>query len=740
LGDDYRIITLDRSDELLREDASVCSALASFTAKANNLPMRFFDTDWLMILLWLEIWRKFSPASRRYYLEAKSHAQSMDPQGYGDELEQAVSVGLVEQVASGRAKPTKASTPFRALMVQLAKWPLFEGKPEREQLKEYLHKHYVSDENRTLYARNRPAWDSGERPASFLEAKDISAWERPLLSYYELAGNQRTFGWGVPAEKRLQKTWFPTPETGEAAQFLVSRALDSRRVWLLQELVRELPERLRPALDSALKACLRHALLFAALDPHSLDLLVGVCPFILHLANRPAPVLPVVEACADAEGVAFHVEDMTQVLALAATDECYLNVSGYGRQFFKSVETRLQEEFVPLPGWLAGRADFRTRLHSAAESLDQLRLITDTHRKETKRRLKATAEGRKWLAQAPADRLRQVLFECQRIWKNVEWAGPQDSRDSYYDYAEDYELEMDEDFGDEDEQDVTPVGSNRSVKELDLLGWQKSVWRQAPIEGCVALDAFLDYHARVSWLRPADKPGVSTDRKVALGGGSGEGDIAAEELCRARLENFFWQVMIPFGCVQATQRGDSKLWFRLSSAGQYLVGLKKTVQYGPEATAGAVVVQPNFEIVFLGPDLGAEVAMAAFAERCGRNVGTLFRLTQPKMILAASRGATAESVLTTLKKHSSTPIPENVVAEVKAWFGACRSLALRQSILIQAEDAETALRVKQLLGSECRALSATLLEWPESSLTPKLVSTLREQGLFVEKASRPAAE
>ena len=34
--------------------------------------------------------------------------------------------GLVEAVSTGRLKPTQASVPFRALMAQLAKFPLFD--------------------------------------------------------------------------------------------------------------------------------------------------------------------------------------------------------------------------------------------------------------------------------------------------------------------------------------------------------------------------------------------------------------------------------------------------------------------------------------------------------------------------------------------------------------------------------------------------------------------------------------
>ena len=43
-------------------------------------------------------------------------------------------------------------------------------------------------------------------------------------------------------------------------------------------------------------------------------------------------------------------------------------------------------------------------------------------------------------------------------------------------------------------------------------------------------------------------------------------------------------------------------------------------------------------------------------------------------------------------------------------------------------------KVRQLLGPECGQLTATLLEWPEAALPPKLANKLREQGLFVGEA------
>lgn len=94
---------------------------------------------WNSFLGWLEVWEQLSPAARRHYLEAPSHAATASPgRGCGDDLELALNLGLVERISNGRIKPTRASVPFRSLMVQLIKWPLFERKPDRAQFTDYL--------------------------------------------------------------------------------------------------------------------------------------------------------------------------------------------------------------------------------------------------------------------------------------------------------------------------------------------------------------------------------------------------------------------------------------------------------------------------------------------------------------------------------------------------------------------------------------------------------------------------
>ena len=155
--------------------------------------MRFFDTDWVCVFRWLAVWERLSvPARRHYLLAAQSHAATVSAEGYGSEKELVLEAGLVEAVSTGRLKPTQASVPFRALMAQLAKFPLFDQKPTRQLLDQYAIKHYLREENDYIRSSRRgPAWDSQAWPQLFLDQPNLKAWEKNYLTYFEREGENR---------------------------------------------------------------------------------------------------------------------------------------------------------------------------------------------------------------------------------------------------------------------------------------------------------------------------------------------------------------------------------------------------------------------------------------------------------------------------------------------------------------------------------------------------------------------
>jgi hypothetical protein len=676
--------------------------------------MKFFDRDWNGIFPWLAVWEKLSIPARRHYLAAQSHAATVSAEGYGADAGFVTESGMVESVSTGRLKPTPASVPFRALMAQLAKFPLFDQKPTRQLLEEYVRKHYVYEESSYIQSSWKGvSWDTRAWAQSFVEHSDVRAWEKSYLTRFELEGDTRsTWGWPREPSQPPKKTWFPDAETVEAAKLLVGHALEAARPVPLISLPERLPDRLRPLLDAAMRACTRFMLLYLALRQDSFQAVIGICPVAVYLLNRPAAVPPAFESAKDLVSPAFLMEDMTRLLVETATGECRLNRRGYGQRLFKVIEDKLREEFVPLPPWLQARHEFGSRLSNAMTCLTSLKLA-DKRSSKSHLLLAATAKGRKWLAQLAAGRLRDLLFEMRRPRK-----------DRFINYNDPLS-----DMSDSIRFEETETGG------FDHQAWLDSIWRQMPDGGCVALNAFLDYHARVS--HPLANPAIpeaGRPRWVSHFGGGRTGlrEETIEEICRKILENFFWSRLVPLGCVATTAREDGQVWFRFSSAGKHLFGQTAELAYGQPVADAAIVIQPNFEVVFLQPNLSAEVELSPFAERAGKQVGTLFRLTRRKAILAASLGITAEAMLAALQKHSSKPLPANVTEEIRSWFAACRPLAMRRSILIEAGDRETALRVQRLLGPGCVVLKDTLLEWRATAIDAKTRGKLTEQGIFLD--------
>lgn len=173
--------------------------------------------------------------------------------------------------------------------------------------------------------------------------------------------------------------------------------------------------------------------------------------------------------------------------------------------------------------------------------------------------------------------------------------------------------------------------------------------------------------------------------------------------------------------------------FSLTEAGRYLLGGTDEFRFAAEAD-GEVVVQPDFEIVFLSAAPRIESELARLAERTGAGqVGALLRITRASVLRAAESGVTAEAMLKTLGEVSRAPVPANVARQVKDWFGGTRRVRIRPTVLVECPDTETAARVTGLGGSQVSAVTRTILrlDGDEKSVAA-LVKKLRAKGIFVQ--------
>jgi hypothetical protein len=162
--------------------------------------------------------------------------------------------------------------------------------------------------------------------------------------------------------------------------------------------------------------------------------------------------------------------------------------------------------------------------------------------------------------------------------------------------------------------------------------------------------------------------------RTGEGGAAGTGlatEEALEELWKSFLGIFLGRCILSLGGAEAGVTQDGRPGFRMTDTGRLLLGMPRDGLPEPDDDdAGAeLIVQPNYEVVFLSPSPGAEAELGRFCERVGREVGVLFRITRQSVQRAAAAGLDAERVLATLKAGSKSPVPPNVMHEIRGWMG-----------------------------------------------------------------------
>jgi hypothetical protein len=676
--------------------------------------VKFFDTDWNWVFEVLPLWERLSIASREHFLlAAPSHAQSVLETGYGSDLPCVLDEGLVVRASPNRVKPAPQRIEFRRVMAQLAKFPLFDVKDVEELLEAYLKKHFTYDEQLLPATGEEIDIDSQDWPGGFLEAPSITKWEKKYRTVrYESEYGGSYYYAPLKLASKQPDPYFKNEDEGEAARLIIRHALASPGPVALSAAGGLLPEPLRRHLAAAFKGCVRFRLLFPALREKTLEAVFWVHPKMGRRLHRPAPRVPIPVVSHELCGPAFLMEDAALILTEAAMGDCRLIKNEWGLRFFAKLEEKLSADLLELPAWLAQRFSAADRLATACKLVEYLKFGAAKNTSEG-RRLDPTAKGLEWLKQSPRNRLHDLLLRLRK--------------DRY--------AELDEVGSHFCFFPSAPVLLDKNSEPADLRPALEAVWRAAATPDPVPLEHFLDYHARVSHPLTDNSPWrgdlfLETDyRSVPM-----KPEIM-EETWRALLNQFFWERLIPLGAVDAGPNGQGRLCFRLNPVGQCLVGLLENFEYGHAAADKAALVQPNFEIVFLQPNLAAEIDLARFAERCGKRVGTLFRLTRKAAIKAAAMGLAVEDALQSLRDHSIKDLPNNVVEELRSWFASCRHIPFRHSWLFEVPEPETALRLRQALGPQCTVVTDTLLEYRAANIDSHVRKALREAGIFLDLAA-----
>jgi hypothetical protein len=680
--------------------------------------VRLHELDWGEVLEALPRWEALSPAARAAILSA-------DP-GRGVPitvpervLEELVGARILLRPAARRTHHTLEPA-FRTLQAAFQASARLRPLSGRGVLSPaYVRALLSREEARPFAPHVRYRQNVAEKAVA--ETVSSAEWVRAFLA---AASPPAMASWEDRWRGRAEHPRLVFPKVAAALREMV-QALSERPGGVpLRELGALVPGSEAETLARALSAAIRYLLLFVSVRGKGMEAVVGLLPAAVARLEPPLPP-PTAMADPPAERFELHfrVTDMTEVLVEAATDA--IPVRGSDGALYVRALRRIAERLVPHPAWLAESMDYGAdvedefdegvteeeaqalgRVALAAEALVQAKLAK-VERAANRYRFMPTKAGRSWLSHSEEARLRELLA----IFRGSRHRAPP----LWYDSMPGADF-----FG-------TRLGF--SGGELDLRTPLEQAFLSIPAGGFVPLTDFLLHHARN--CNPFFGPEAASVRKQGRWSGVPSTDDGWEAAWRHLLSGFLSARLVPYAGARLAHLGRGRVAVGLTDAGRFLLGGAEDFSL-PAAAGGGVLVQPDFEVVFLAPAPRAEVEVGRFAERIGAGVGALFRITRASVLRAAEQGVSADDVLGALRRVSGSAVPANVERQVRDWIGATRSIRIAPAVLVDCPDPETAARVRALGGKKVAEVTPTLLRLEAVGKDrAALVKKLRERGIFV---------
>ncbi|MFW5898829.1 MAG: helicase-associated domain-containing protein [Jiangellaceae bacterium] len=510
----------------------------------------------------------------------------------------------------------------------------------------------------------------------------------------------------------------------EAARDVVRELVAAGEPVPFRELPGRFPDMSAQRLSAALRTTIERLVLFPAFTPEGLVPVITLWPPLLERLHRapgppPEPLRP-----SAAFARPFLFEDMASLLVAASAEPPRFRQAD-GELYVRDYD-RLAGELQPLsddPGHnevleQLDECDLDLRIYRALATLERVGMLRWGRRGQAVVR-EPTPAAREWLVLPATERLRAML---QPVREQI---------------AE-CRSESDEGARDPRPSSANPGLSIAPLDALDLRGRADpatvaglaDAFETLPEHGVVPLDDFLTYHV------PRGAGALAGQQLLHYGPYlrvfRADTPEERERVWADRLIEAALRRLVPFGAIRVAAH-EHDLAIGLTPIGRYLFGMTDDLEYSaPDEADGAVVVQPDFEIVLTGPAPLAEVEIARFAERIGRGIGAVFRITRASVFAAAAAGLSAGSILRTLRTHAGE-VPGNVEREIVGWVGRCRRVTLRTAVLVQCPDEETAARVAAAAGEKARRLGPTVVELVDTRGRPALERKLAAAGIALDQ-------
>jgi hypothetical protein len=681
--------------------------------------MKLAELDWQAVLAALPEWEALSPAARAAFVQVVP-STGVAASKLGGAVAELREAGLVQE-AGARGTLLGATPRFRWLLEALRameRFPVLEAgavpgqylrenftKAELERLSRALGQRWV-DPGIVSQLTSSVDWVEGflalQDPGAVRkwEAARLAAGERPHLAGAEMAPALQALLRGLAAHPR----GVPLRDLGTLLP-----ALDGKK------------------LGAVLRAGIRYLFLFPALREEEPEAAIGLVPRVAWRLGPPPPPPEPVDAAESFEAP-YRIGDMTTVLVEATVEP--VPVRGGDGGLYVRAQKLLAQRLPPLPEWVVGALDeewddeddeedagatgidpaIASRLSFALYQLQSAGLAKTARGRDGKFHFAATAKGKRWVALPEGERLRERLDVYRASGqRNPHGWYAATSGDDFFPMRLSFDL---------------PKG------KVDLRAALTAAFLSIPEGKMVPLREFLAFHGRLA------------NPLLALGIGELKGRFGYsalrlgtreewEEVWAGILVTFLAVRLVPFGAARLGRTAGGATCVGLAAPGRYLLGAADSFEY-QAPPAGEILVQPDFEIVFLAPAPAAEPELARFAERIGSGVGALFRLTRASVMRGAHQGLSAEAMVATLTELSRSGVPANVARQIRDWAGAARHVSITTAVLVECPDAETAARVLALTGGKGSQLTPTLIRLPPQALDrTAFTRKLRERGIFI---------
>ncbi|HEX6369187.1 MAG TPA: helicase-associated domain-containing protein [Longimicrobium sp.] len=690
--------------------------------------MKLHDLDWGEVLRHLPRWEALSPEARRKFLKIKP-GQGFHLSSLGTGSGELGSAGLLV-APTGRGMLHALRPELRPLLIALRaadRLRPLHG-PGGVLRQEYVQDQFDSFQAHRLAAPDRSYFDPRDRKGAADAASSI-AWVRDFLA---AESHAQAMKWEEARMTSGDRSRLVFPAVAAALRGLVQALAAHPRGVPLRSVTELVPDARPDTVAAALAAGLRYLLVFVSIDKNA-NAVAGLLPGVVaRLSGSVSPPAPV--QARETFTAPFRVGDMTAVLVEAATEPIAIRASD--RSLYVRAQRAVAARLASLPPWVQQFTERGTTNagdddddepwddadgQDAGENAGAVRRVeVAAHFASTLRlgavksvggrgRYEPTRAGRAWLALGEGERLREVLAVLRAL--------PQRNPTAYGGSGD---LDF---FG-------TSLGFQMQDRGIDARAALATAFLSLPPGALVPFMDFVRYHARETnpYLGP-DGPRIRARRYWSSEPATLE---AWEDTWASILLTFLARRLVPLGCAVLGRMEDGTVALGLTDAGRYLLGAADDFELAPEAGGGEVVVQPDFEVVFLAPAPRAEAELGRIAERTGSGVGALFRLTRASVLRAAEQGVTAAQVLGILEGVSRGGVPENVARQVRDWMKAVRTIRIAPAVLVDCPDAETAGRVTSIGGAHVTAITPTLLRLSADAKTrAALVKRLREKGIFV---------